>query len=94
MITKTKEVMEKLEIGIFEILIGIFFIAGLIGYFFGVPADIEWLDHTISFVIFSDSFYKADLTSIIFGKSSRRINLLIIASYFFIFFKDIINYTA
>ena len=93
MIKKAKEVLKKLEFGIVEFLLGALMVIGLIGYFAGVPADLDWIDHTVSFVLFSYLFYKLNVTSILFGKTSKPANLIIIVSYFSLFFKDIISYT-
>ena len=94
MIAKTKEVLKKLEFGIVELLVGALMVIGLVGYFASVPADLDWIDHTISFILFSYLFYKLKITSILFGKTSRFANAAIIISYFSLFFKDIISYTA
>ena len=93
MIRKTREVLKKLEFGMLELLVGLLMVAGLIGYFWFVPADIEWLDHTVSFILFSYLFYKVGITSLLFGHRSRNIEKLIVVSYFLLFFKDIIIYT-
>lgn len=94
MIKKAKEVLNKLEFGILEICVGALMIIGLIGYFGTVSADLDWIDHTISFILFTYLFYKLNITSILFGKTSKISNLLIVLSYFSLFFKDIIGYTA
>ena len=93
MINKTKEVLKKLEFGVLEFFVGALMVIGLVGYFGNVPADLDWIDHTVSFVLFSYLFYKLDITSILFGKTSKFANLVIIVSYFSLFFKDIISYT-
>lgn len=93
MINRTKEVLRKLEFGFLELFIGFFMIIGLIGYFGSLPADLDWIDHTVSFILFSYLFYTLDVTSILFGKTSRLANSIIIVSYFSLFFKDIISYT-
>ena len=94
MISKAKEVLRKLEFGILEFFVGALMIIGLIGYFGTVPADLDWIDHTVSFILFSYLFYKLDITSILFGKTSKFANLIIVISYFSLFFKDIISYTS
>ena len=94
MIKKTKEAFRKLEFGIAEFLVGALMVIGLIGYFGSVSADLDWIDHTASFILFSYLFYKMNITSILFGRTSKPANAAIIASYFFLFFKDIISYTA
>ncbi len=94
MIAKTREVIKKLEFGILEFSVGALMVIGLIGYFGTVPADMEWIDHTVSFILFSYIFYKLNITSILFGKTSRLANLIIIISYFSLVFKDIITYTS
>lgn len=94
MIAKTKEVFKKLEFGVLELFIGALMIIGLIGYFASVPADLDWIDHTVSFILFSYLFYKLNITSILFGKTSKFANALIVIFYFSLFFKDIISYTA
>lgn len=86
--------IKKLELGILEFLVGALMAVGLVGYFGSIPADLDWIDHTVSFVLFSYLFYRMDITSILFGKTSRPANLIIIISYFSLFFKDIISYTA
>ncbi|MBI2656265.1 hypothetical protein HYX03_00825 [Candidatus Woesearchaeota archaeon] len=93
MIAKTKEVLRKLEFGILEFFVGALMVIGLVGYFGNVPADLDWIDHTVSFVLFSYLFYKLNITSILFGKTSKFANAVIIVSYFSLFFKDIISYT-
>ncbi|MBI3035415.1 hypothetical protein HYY71_03760 [Candidatus Woesearchaeota archaeon] len=94
MIGKTKEVFKKLEFGLLELFIGALMLIGLMGYFGSVAADLDWIDHTISFILFSYLFYKLDITLILFGKTSRLANSMIVISYFSLFFKDIISYTA
>ncbi|TSC64212.1 MAG: hypothetical protein G01um101493_195, partial [Microgenomates group bacterium Gr01-1014_93] len=94
MIAKTKEVFKKLEFGIVEFLVGALMVIGLAGYFASVPADLDWIDHTVSFILFSYLFYKLNITSILFGKTSKFANLVIIISYFSLFFKDVISYTS
>ena len=107
MLDKTKEVvacekarrlafnsLKKLEIGVLEFFVGVLMIIGLIGYFGTVPADLDWIDHTVSFILFTYLFYRLNITSILFGKTSKLANLIIIISYFSLFFKDIISYTA
>ncbi len=86
--------IRKLEFGILEFFVGTLMIIGLIGYFGTVSADLDWIDHTVSFILFSYLFYKLNITSILFGKSSKFANSIIIISYFSLFFKDIISYTA
>lgn len=93
MIKKTREIIKKLELGLLEFLVGLLMFVGLIGYFYHVPADVEWLDHTISFFIFSALFYHLGITSILFGHKNKKIDLLIIISFFVLFFKDVIAYT-
>ena len=93
MISKTKEVLKKLEFGAVEFFVGALMLIGLVGYFGKVSADLDWIDHTISFVLFSYLFYKLNITSILFGKTSKFANFVIIISYFSLFFKDIIAYT-
>lgn len=93
MIRKAKEVIEKLEFGLLEFFVGTLMVIGLVGYFGYVPADLDWIDHTVSFILFTYLFYKLNVTSILFGKTSRLANLIIIVSYFSLFFKDIISYS-
>src|SRR3989338_2405171 len=93
MISKAKEVIEKLEFGILEFFIGALMVIGLVGYFGYVPADLDWIDHTVSFILFTYLFYKLNITSILFGKTSRFANSIIIVSYFSLFFKDIMSYS-
>ncbi|MBI2558874.1 hypothetical protein HYW20_06130 [Candidatus Woesearchaeota archaeon] len=93
MIRKAKEAIKKLEFGVLQFLVGALMLIGLVGYFGSVPADLDWIDHTISFIVFSYLFYKLNITSILFGKTSKSANLMIILSYFSLFFKDILSYT-
>lgn len=93
MIGRAKEVIEKLEFGILEFFVGALMVIGLVGYFGYVPADLDWIDHTVSFILFTYLFYKLNITSILFGKTSRFANLIIIVSYFSLFFKDIVSYS-
>ncbi len=93
MISKAKEVIEKLEFGILEFFVGALMVIGLVGYFGYVPADLDWIDHTVSFILFTYLFYKLNVTSILFGKTSRFANAIIIVSYFSLFFKDIMSYS-
>lgn len=85
--------LKKLEIGILEFFVGLLMVVGIIGYFYHVPADLDWLDHTISFILFSILFYHASVTSILFGQKNRKIDALVIISFFLLFFKDILAYT-
>ncbi|MBI2654215.1 hypothetical protein HYX02_05400 [Candidatus Woesearchaeota archaeon] len=94
MIAKTKEVLRKLEFGVLEFFVGALMVIGIVGYFGSVPADFDWIDHTISFILFTYLFYKLNITSILFGKTSKAANLVIVLSYFSLFFKDIISYTS
>lgn len=94
MIKKARELVEKLELGFTELFLGFLMVIGLVGYFGSLPADFDWIDHTVSFIMFTYFFYILDLTSIIFGKRSRIANLIISVSYLSIFFKDIIAYTG
>ena len=93
MIRKSKEVVSKLELGVLELLLGLFIFIGVIGYFVDIPADLEWLDHSISFVLFTYLFYKLDITNILFGKTIKRINFAIVISFFALFFINIIAFT-
>lgn len=93
MIRRTKEVLGKLEFGILEFFVGALMLIGLIGYFWYVPADLDWIDHTISFILFTYLFYKLNITSILFGKTPGFANAIIIISYFSLFFKDIMSYS-
>ncbi|MBI2542091.1 hypothetical protein HYV80_05265 [Candidatus Woesearchaeota archaeon] len=88
-----KETFRKLEFGMLDLLVGTLMVVGLIGYFGSVNADLDWIDHTVSFILFSYLFYKMDITSILFGKTSKFANFTIIISYFSLFFKDVISYT-
>ena len=94
MIKRAKEVFKKLEFGILEILLGMLMVIGLIGYFWHISADLDWIDHTISFIIFSYLFYELNITSILFGRTSKFADAVIVLSFFSLFFKDIISYTA
>jgi len=93
MIKKAGKFIKKLEIGILEFFIGLLMVIGIIGYFYHVPADLDWLDHTISFILFSVLFYHASVTSILFGQKNKKIDALVIISFFLLFFKDILAYT-
>ena len=93
MIRKIKEAIKKLEIGLAELFVGFFMIIGLIGYFGSLPADLDWIDHTVAFIIFSYFFYKLNITSLLYGKTSKKINILIVISYFLLFFKAVYSYT-
>lgn len=90
---KTKEVIKKLEFGILELFIGFFMVIGIIGYFGALPADLDWIDHTFAFLMFSYFFYILNISSILFGKTDKTANAVIVISYFSLFFKDIISYT-
>ena len=68
-------------------------VIGLVGYFGTLPADLDWIDHTVAFLMFSYFFYILDITSILFGKTSKTANFLIVISYLSLFFKDILSYT-
>src|SRR3989338_3271732 len=94
MIAKTREALKKLEFGFLELFIGFFMIIGLIGYFGSLPADLDWIDHSVAFLMFSYFFYILNISSILVGKPSKIANFLIVVSYFSLFFKDIISYTA
>lgn len=94
MLAKTKEIFKKLELGLFEVFLGVMMIIGLAGYFSTISADLDWIDHTISFILFSYLFYKLNITSILFGKTSRLANAIAVISYFSLFFKDIVTYTS
>jgi hypothetical protein len=85
--------LKKIEFGFLEMLVGAMMVIGLIGYFGNVGSDMDWLDHTISFLLFTYLFYKLNITSILFGHSRRGLNALIVVSFFLLFFKDIISYT-
>lgn len=86
-------ILKKLEFGVLEFLLALLVISGILGYFFYLPADIEWVDHIVSFLLFSYLFYQLSVTSILFGKKDKRIDLVIIISYFLLFFKDIYTFT-
>ncbi len=93
MIAKTKEVLKKLEFGIIELLVGALMLIGLAGYFGSIPADLDWIDHTVAFLMFSYFFYILNITSILFGKTVKVANFMLVISYFSFFFKDVISYT-
>ena len=93
MIGKIKEAAKKLEIGIAELFVGFFMIIGLIGYFGHLPADLDWIDHTVAFLMFSYFFYILDITSLLYGKTSKKANILIVISYLLLFFKAVYSYT-
>lgn len=94
MFAKIKETFKKLELGLFEVFLGVLMVIGLAGYFGTISADLDWIDHTISFILFTYLFYKINITSILLGKASRLANFAIIISYFSLFFKDILSYTS
>ncbi|MBS3100969.1 hypothetical protein J4204_02455 [Candidatus Woesearchaeota archaeon] len=94
MIAKAKDVLRRLEFGLFEVFVGFFMVIGLVGYFGTLPADLDWIDHTVAFLMFSYFFYILNITSILFGKTARIANIFLVASYLSLFFKDIISYTA
>ena len=85
--------LKKIEFGFLELIVGALMIIGIIGYFGHVNADLDWLDHTISFGLFTYLFYKLNITSILFGHTRKGLNVLIVISFFLLFFKDIITYT-
>lgn len=88
-----KVILKKLEFGMLELLVGTLMVIGLVGYFGSVNADLDWIDHTVSFMLFSYLFYKLNISSILFGKTSKFANSIIIISYVSLFFKDVISYT-
>mgnify|MGYP001615362947 FL=1 len=94
MLAKTKGFFRSLEFGLFEVFLGALMVIGLAGYFAGVPADLDWTDHTISFILFSYLFYRLNITSLLFGKTSKFANFAIVMSYFSLFFKDVMTYTS
>ncbi len=85
--------LKKIEFGVLELVVGVMMLIGIVGYFGHVSADLDWLDHTISFILFTYLFYKLNITSILFGQSKKALNALIVISFFLLFFKDIISYT-
>src|SRR3989338_1226121 len=91
---EAKEMLRKLEFGFLEVFMGFFMIIGLIGYFGSLPADLDWIDHSAAFLMFSYFFYILNISSILVGKTSKIVNFLLVLSYFSLFFKDIIIYTA
>ena len=93
MLSRINKIIKEFEIGIIELCLGLLMIIGLIGYFWNVPGDLEWLDHTISFTIFTILFYRLSVSFILFGKRNKRIDALIIISYSLFFLKDILLYT-
>ena len=93
MITRTKEILKKLEIDVLELVIGALMILSLVGYFWPVTPDSDWFEHTVSFIVFSYLFYKVGVSSLLLGYKSKKVDLLIIFSYFILFLKDILIYT-
>src|SRR3989344_8781063 len=93
MIAKAKDVLRRLEFGLFEVFVGFFMVIGLVGYFGTLPAGLDWIDHTVAFLMFSYFFYILNITSMLFGKTSKTANFLIVISYLSLFFKDILSYT-
>lgn len=91
---EAKKTLKKIEFGFMEAFMGFFMAIGLIGYFGALPADLDWIDHTVAFIMFSYFFYILDISSIVLGKTSRAANLLLVVSFFSLFFKDVISYTA
>lgn len=94
MIKKIHHLIKEFEIGILEILVGSLMLIGLLGYFWKVPADLDWIDHTVSFILFSLLFYRISITAILFGKRNKHVDAIIVLSYFLFFFKDILLYTS
>ena len=93
MIRRLYTIIKEFKIGIIELLLGTLMIIGFLGFFWKVNADLEWIDHTISFITFTFLFYKVSLTSILFGKKNRFVDGIVVFSYFLFFFKDILIYT-
>ena len=91
---KGRRVLRAFEVGFAEVFLGFLIVVGLIGYFGQVSAELGWLDHTVSFLLFSYLFYRINLTSLLFGFTRRRANVLIIVSFLLLFFKDIMAYTV
>ena len=93
MLSSIHKFLKEFKIGFIELCLALLMIIGLIGYFWIVPGDLEWLDHTISFTAFTILFYRLSITSILFGKRYKRVDAIIVISYFLLFFKDILIYT-
>lgn len=94
MVFLIRRLVKDFEIGFIEVAVGLLMIVGLIGYFWKVPADIEWIDHTISFTLFTLIFYKISITSIMFGNRKKIVDAVILCAYFIFFLKDIVLYTG
>src|SRR3989338_27809 len=85
--------LKKFEMGMLELIFGALMVIGIIGYFSHVAPDLDWLDHTISFALFTYLFFRLRVSSILFGKRDAKTDGLIVLSFFLLFFKDILAYT-
>ncbi len=91
--TPSQSKFKLVEIGALEIILGFLTIISLIGYFFGISADWDWLDHISSWLAFTFIFYKMDIVAILFGRKMKGVNITVVVAFFLLFFKDILEST-
>src|SRR3989338_147181 len=85
--------LKKIEFGALEFVLAFLTIISLIGYFFGISADWDWLDHVSSWLTFTFIFYKMDVVALLFGRKMKGANMAVVLAFFLLFFKDILEST-
>lgn len=84
---------KRLDFGIGEILLLMLVVTGIMEFFDILPADLQYIQKTISWFCLGYLLYNANLTEIIFGYKDKLIDICLIIAYFLFAAKNFIAYS-
>lgn len=87
-----KKLMQRLELGIEELILAFLIIIEALDFFTIIPAPLELLEKTVAIAAICYLFHKASLTKIIFGIKEKKYDLLIVLGFLLLSLKTITGF--
>jgi hypothetical protein len=80
--------------GMREFILILVIVLNFLGFFKLLPNEIDFIEKFISWTLLGILLYHANLSQILFGETHRKIDVILILSYFGLIFKDLIAFVS
>jgi hypothetical protein len=87
-----RNLMQRLELGIDELILGFLILIEVLDFFTVIPAPLEYVEKAVAVAAICYLFYKASLTRIIFGLKEKKYDLMIVLGFFLLSLKTIVGF--
>ncbi|MBW2997106.1 hypothetical protein KY349_02060 [Candidatus Woesearchaeota archaeon] len=87
-----RKLVERLELGIEELILALLILGKLLAFFMVIPPTLEYVEKVIAIIAMCYLFYKASLTRIIFGRKKWAYDFMIVIAYILLSVKTVVGF--